>query len=246
MFVFLVSTLGISFAIRIFTQLAQANLFAKNELTKIGTAVFFAVFALLLLLSHTRTAAWFAIFVPIAVAVIVLLVLMQRRSKSFRSQIVESLSLMVLKMKSGKSFRSSLSEVVAESHPGVRVKLTEVASAVAFSQQTNTKASDLFVREIVSELIMVDQNPHAAIKRLSALRDRLRVEDEFRRKSGQVLARIRGQSFMMSGMYFAIFTFMVYRFGWSTNIRSLSISLFLFAIGTAWVWLGGRSLKWKV
>ena len=243
---FFISLLGFMFAIRISKSLVSRQLFTQIELTKIGTSVFVGEFALAMFMRHSFFAVWCAVFLPIAIAAVALAVRISSRSREFKSDCASMLTIVLLKMKSGRSFRHSLAEVVSESDTHSRVKLSEIASSVAFSQQRKGESSDSFVRELVQELTVVDQQPHMAMRRLETFRDKLRTEDDFRRRSGQVLARIRAQSIVMSGLYIAVFAFMIAKFGWGANARLFIGSLFLFSAGALWLWFGGRKLKWTV
>ena len=245
LFAFFISLLGFSIVIRITHVLIEQRLFELKELTKIGTGYFFSVIALLHLLPHSRICMWLGIFVPLVMLIILLFSLVKRRSRAFRNALFEVLTLISLKMKAGRSFRQSLAEVTNESDPKLRTKLSEIASDVVFSQQTS-EGVDPFVAEVIEELIQIDKNPHAATRRLGVFREKLRIEDDFRRRSGQVLARTRAQSLVMSGLYLAVLAFMSWKFGFKANLNAIGISTLLFISGAVWIWLGGRSLKWKV
>lgn len=246
LFVFVISLLGFASALRIARVLESRQLFARDELTKIGTIVFACVIALATTLPHTLACAWLAIFLPLVCAAFSLSVRVSRRSRAFKRECASLLSIVTLKMKSGRSFRHSLDEAIAESAPRVRAKFAEVAAVVAFSQQRSGTPIDPFVRELVEELALVDRHPHAAIRRLETYRDKIEIEEDFRRRSGQVLARIRAQSLVMTGLYLAVATFMIARFGWSANARLFALATVSFGLGAIWLWLGGRKMKWKV
>jgi hypothetical protein len=120
---------------------------------------------------------------------------------------------------------------------------------VAFSQQEKSQRKDQndpFMRELIEEFRLIDQQPHASLRRLTVLREKIRVEDDFRRRSGQVLARLRAQSLVMCVLYACVFAFMCWHFGFRDNARALSFSAMFFLCGSAWMWAGGRRLTWKV
>ena len=246
---FLLSIFGFSSAYRTFNHFIARDLVDKVMMTKIGTAYFAIVLALIFFVPTSRFALWCALFLPLAILAFSLSAHVSRRSRIFQSDALAVLSILILKMKSGRSFRSCLIEASNECDPRVRVKLSEIASVVAFSQQEKshqTTLNDPFMRELIEEFRLIDQNPHASLRRLSVLREKIRVEDDFRRRSGQILARLRAQSLVMCALYAAVFIFMVMHFGFHANARALSFSAMLFLCGTAWMWLGGRRLKWKV
>lgn len=245
-FVACVFALGFALAFRTSSELVARSLFTRSELTKIGTASFVSAIALSFVLPRTRTCAWIAIVVPLSIAVFAAAMAVHRRAKTFRERFGEVLSIVILKMKAGRSFRQSLAEVIADCDPFMRAKLSEIAGSVAFSQQKSRAHSDRFVANLITELSLADRQPHAAMKRLIVLRERLRIEDDFRRKSGQVLARVRVQSSVMGGLYVAIFSFIALKFGWKRNSDLMIASFGFFCAGALWIWFAGRRIKWKV
>ena len=245
-FVFVIALLGFASALRIAHSLESRHLFARDELTKIGTVVFVCAFALALVLPRTHLAAWFAIFSPLAFAAFALSLRVSRRSHALRRECASLLTIVLLKMKSGRSFRHSLTEAIDESDSRVRAKFTEIAAVVAFSQQRSGMRIDPHVSEFVDELVLIDRQPHLAVRRLETYRDKIEIEEEFRRRSGQVLARIRAQSSVMTGLYLAVSAFMIARFGLGANARLFAIATVSFGIGALWLWFGGRKMKWKV
>jgi hypothetical protein len=245
-YIFIMSIFGFAFAIRISDHFIAREFFNQHVMTKIGTTYFVCVFALSMILPHSRVMMWFAIFAPLSVLAFALSASVSRRATNFKRDTLSTLSIVLLKMKSGRSFRQSLLETTSECTPHLRAKLTEITNVVAFSQQGTRAIRDPFVRELVDEFILIDQQPHASTRRLTVLRDKLRIEDEFRRRSGQVLARLRAQSLVMCGLYLAVLCFMIWKFGWRPNIRAMTAATALFSFGVAWMWIGGRRLKWKV
>lgn len=246
LFAFLVPISGFALALRTSKHVIAHELIEKESMTKIGTVYLASVFALLICLPASRFSLWLAVFVPLAIAAIALAAHVSRRSRIFQREALSILSLIILKMKSGRSFRHSIAEVASESDRDVRAKLTEIASVVAFSQQNQASQSDAFTRDVIEEFKLIDQQPHASLRRLSVLREKIRIEDDFRRRSGQVLSRLRAQSLVMCVLYLAVFIFMVSKFGWRENASALSLSVGFFMCGVVWMWLGGRRLKWKV
>jgi hypothetical protein len=241
---------GCAFVVRISDFLTERSLFSRTALTKIGTAYFVNVIFLALSLPKTRISIWVAIFLPMLLFAAVLFVVIRRRSTQFREKFLEILTLVALKMKAGRSFRQSYSEVAAESSPEIRAKLGEIGSVVVFSQQNKstprTIVGDRFIAEVVDELTRIDQQPHAASKRLAIFREKLRLESDFRRRSGLVVARIRVQSLIMSLMYLALGGFSIWHYGWLSYRFCYLISATFFVAGGLWIWLWGRNLKWKV
>lgn len=245
-YVMLLTFLGSIFVIRISAKLDAHKIFSRSELAKIVIGYFSIVLIAVYFFVRTHFQMWCAVFGALVIVVFLLIYLGKKRTQNFRTHIIETLTAMILKMKSGRSFKQSLSDVIAESDGQMRAKLSEIASAVVFSQQGSTRISDQFVSELITEFIQMERNAHSSMRRLVTLRDRLKLEDGFRRKSGQVLSRVRAQSLLMSGLFVAILFYMINRFGWRDNSHIMIAAIILFNLGSLWIWIGGRRLKWKV
>lgn len=246
LFVFVIALVGCLSALRIAHSLESRHLFARSELTKIGTITFACALALAVMSPRTFIVAWMIVFVSIACAAFSLSVRVSRRSRAFRSECATLLTLVLLKMKSGRAFRSSFDEAIDESGARVRAKFSEIGAVVAFSQQRSGTRIDPFVREFVEELAVIDRHPHLAVRRLETYREKIETEEEFRRRSGQVLARIRAQSLVMTGLFLAVCAFMIAKFGWQRNAALFALATTSFGLGAIWLWFGGRKKRWKV
>ena len=245
-FAFLLSLLAFFFFFRLSEYLIAEKFISRSAMTKIGTVYLLIVVSLFILIPHSHRMIWFSLYSPLFLLGGVMILVMKRRSIQFRETLCETLTLVSLKMKSGRSFRQAMGEASSECDARFRKQLSEIVSAVVFSQQVCLHRRHTFVDEVVNELTRIDQNPHASLKRLGIFRQKLRIENDFRRKSGQVLARTRAQSLVMTILYIGIFAFMVWKFGWKENATALSTSALLFAVGGVWIFLGGRRIKWKV
>jgi hypothetical protein len=248
LFSFFITLFGFVFAFRISARVIAQNLFSKSTMTKIGTVCICMQIACVLLFARSYFMLWLMTGIPLLLLLCWIFVVKKIREKKFRRNFLEALAVIILKMKSGKAFRHSFSEVIQESEPYMRQKLSEIRDFVVFSQQAKLSLipTSFFVQQIVNEFILVDRTPHSALKRLSVLRSRIRLEDDFRRKSGQVVHQIRAQSLLMTGLYIAVALFIVQRFGLQKNLSLFALSLILFISGMIWIYFGGRRLKWKV
>lgn len=237
---------GFLFACRISDVVVARRWVAREHMTKIGTLYFIAMIACSFTFARdSALVLWMIAFAPHAVFACGLFVLRAHRSRAFRARFRESLTLILLRMKAGKSFRLALTDAIDESDPRWRPMLAEIRELVVFSQQTDTSSISRFTQSIVSEFRAADQTPHAAVRRLESFRDRVRLEDDFRHKSGQILRQIRAQSVLLGGLYVAVFVFVTHQFGWVDHSRLLFLSVILFLSGLGWIWFGGRRFKWK-
>ncbi len=243
---FMLMVCGLWFAFRISRQITSQNIFSNKQMTKIGTIYFGTVFCLSLMFARTFLVLWLLIFVPQIFFFLLVYCVRKWREKKFRQQFYSCLNNTILKMKTGKSLRQAFTEMSAESDPLMQQKLSEILEIVVFSQQNSLDWGDQFVKRAIVELRSADQNSHSSLRTLTAFRDRLRMEDDFRRRSGQVLQQIRFQSILITALYFAVLAFVGHEFGIKKNVRLISSSLLFFAIGLLWIQIGGRRLKWKV
>ncbi len=246
-FSFVIVLSGLLFAYRIATVVIDRyHLLTRSLMTKIGTTYFIQLFVISSFQPRRYVLLWVSAFVPHLFFVAIMCGLRLSRARRFRKQFAESLSLLILKMRSGKAFRHAFAEVTSESETMMKVRLGEIRDLVVFSQQQNRLPPSEFIQEIVTEFRIADRETHAALRRLHTFRSRLRCEDDFRRKSGQVLRQIRAQSLLLTGLYLAVLIFVVTRFGFQKNSTCIAMSLFFFGCGLAWIWTGGRRIRWKV
>jgi len=239
---------GALFASRIhFEAVESRQLLTSAQMTKIGTVTFSLLMMVIIIGAPlSPLTLWFLVSGSNLLLVLSLMVLKFHRARAFRYAFGNCLSLIILKMKSGRSFRVSLSQVISETAVEHQQRLREIYDHVVFLQQSRLDLTSEFVSLIITEFRLVDQNPHLGLRRLQNFRDRLKLEDEFRHKSGQVLAQIRAQSVLMAGLYFAILLFVAIQFDLRQHVNLIAISMSLFVIGLSWIWVGGRKIRWRV
>ncbi len=243
--VFLILIFGFFTADRILHEVVGQNILTKKQMTKFGTAYVLVIVSFSFFTSSILV-LWMLSFTPQLVFWIFIAFLKRYRSQKFEERFEEILGLMILKMKSGKAFRSAFSEVISESPYGIQRILIDIRDVVVFSQLKNSVKLSAFIKLILIEFVQADQAPHAALKRLVSFRDRLKIQTDFRRKSGQVMQQIRIQSLILSGVYFALFIFVIKRFGFESNHQMILLSVSLFLTGIAFIFYRGNKIKWKI
>ena len=242
---FLILIFGFITAKRILREVFGQNILTKKQMTNFGTSYV----VLLVSFSYFSThiiAFWALAFFPHVIFSIFIVLLKQFRRKKFEERFEELLSLLILKMKSGKGFRNSFSEVISECPRPIQRILIDIHDVVVFSQQSNSERISAFVQTIILEFVEADHAPHAALKRLQGFRERLKIQSDFRRKSGQVLQQIRLQSLILSGIYFALLFFVIGKFGFESNQQSILLSLMFFGLGIAFIFNKRGHIKWKL
>ncbi len=238
---------GFLFAFRMRDEFVhQQKLVEHSALTKIGTA-YFTIIIVALIFVRSSLAIWMLVFIPQLTFCAVMICLKNQRRSGFRENFAIIITRLILKMKAGRAFRQALAEIIAEVDPHMRATLSEVRDLVVFSQHDATETAESpLLRSIVHEFRLVDSLPHAALRRLIVFREKNQTENEFRRKSGQVLHQIRAQSLLLGGLYLAVLGFVSHQFGAMKHVQLIFASLILFSMGQFWIWWGGRRWKWKV
>ncbi len=236
---------GFLTAQRILDEVVGQNILTKKQMTKFGTTYFLILIALSFI-TNNYFILWAICFAPHLGFSIFIFWLKQSRRKKFEEHFEEILNMIILKMKSQKSFRNSFSEVINDSPPSTQRILLDIRDVVVFSQQNKSIHLSAFTQKIILEFVLADQTPHAALKRLINFRDCLKIQTDFRRKSGQVLQQIRAQSFLLSTVYFALLVFVLKRFGLSGHQQIILLSLILFLLGLGVIFYGGHKIKWKI
>ncbi len=243
--VFLILLFGFITAHRILREVVGQNILTKKQMTNFGTTYVVAIIIFSFFITHIIV-LWVLAFSPHLLFSLFIAILKKYRRKKFEERFEEILSLIILKMKSGKAFRNSFSDVISESPRTIQRILIDIRDVVVFSQQNNPERISHFVQSIIGEFVEADLVPHAALKRLMSFRSRLRIQSDFRRKSGQVMQQIRIQSLILSGIYFALLVFVIGRFGFIENRRMIIISFLLFGTGLSLIFYKGSKIKWKI
>ena len=156
-FVIFLTILGPVTFSRIIKSEIDKNRIAYASWLKTFAAYGFAVCVLRWFLPRSHFATWFSILLPLMIGIFAVKWVVARRETQFRDSLGEVLTMVALKMRIGRSFRQAFSEVASESRPTLSGKLSELLSAVVFSQQESTRARNLFLNSVIDELRRIDQ-----------------------------------------------------------------------------------------
>jgi Flp pilus assembly protein TadB len=178
------------------------------------------------------------------------LVLMMWNQKSrlarFRRQILPFLDELLLKMRSGRSLRESLSEVGAQGHAYKGTDLAELSILVCFPERKSDPKLIPQARELLSELLKIDQSASRTIEKVRAYRKKEKMVQKFRQKSSQVTGQVRAQAIVCAFLYVALLAWVV----WDNPDGALSlpvvVSFLLFLVGMISMSLLARSFRWKL
>lgn len=200
---------------------------------------------LLALLSQTTT-LWLiiGIHLPIFIFIIAEYTWIRKRKQIFRQKFSSLLEAVITRMKMGHSFRESLKLGIdsIESNP-IKEDFKELRDRMIYSQNpgTYTPKDQLFVFKIFQN---ADRDPQP-ITHLRYIQHTLKVESKFQQKARQALLQIHIQSIILTLLYIALFIFVILFFG-TQFLFLLSLSLFLFSIGTMIVFITGKNIKWTL
>jgi Flp pilus assembly protein TadB len=170
----------------------------------------------------------------------------RKREQLLKLQFIPILDQLILSMKSGKGFRPALQVCLERNTHHVRYTLLEFISAIQYQKEIKSLGEDPQIRFFFQELALVDQSAHKPVDRMRALRRRLMMEKGFRQKSRQALLQVRFQSWIMTGMYMLVLTYVQNDFGLKKHLGLVMGSSTLFCLGLLVVQRMGRNYKWKI
>lgn len=235
---------GLLFAIRIYKFNEQNRIFDNQILKNALLIIIFLTLLCCYLLFDRYFFAWIALFTVIFAITGTIFATIFIRERKFRQDFVDFLDRVILQVRSGYSFRNSLDVSNTKTAQSSRFKLEKIIEAVHFSQKVDT--TNNFVREIFEEFSLVQHFPHKTLDRLCAFRRKIKIEDNFRRKSGRIVRQVRIQITILLLMYLGVLFFIVSRFGFLENSKIILWSVGLFATGIVGFFYLGVGKQWKI
>ncbi len=236
---------GVYFLFRIFDELINSN----SKLSNFRIYLYlsgFAVYCLIQIFLKNEVVMSFLFTLVVAFAPQgIRRFIKSKRHVLIRDNIVSILDELVLRLRVGGSLRESIAQTSQRREGLLRLVLDEIYTSIIYPKEQNSHADPL-VANLIEELKAIDKSAAKSVQQLQSLRSRYKTEERFRRKSGRALAQVRAQSFILSILYFCLLVGSAWYFGFRTHAWLYLISFVLFALGLLWVYLGGRSLKWKV
>jgi hypothetical protein len=241
---FTVSIFGYAFVHRIYREIIAEFAIADHSLRLLSTYLLvIGVFAVTF--SSSPLSLW--IFIGILLISIkffppILRFILNRR---LRSALIPLLDAIILGVQSGKSFRSSFHAAVESQSGWARNQLRELYSWLISSEQSHALKSALLA-DFMAEMIEIDRSQSRCADQLRAVRSHLKIQEDFRRRSGQLTQQIKMQAIIVTALYGGLLFFVIAQFGWREHQKLLLASLVLFLTGLFWIFNAGRRMKWKV
>lgn|GEM_PF-1474625 len=165
--------------------------------------------------------------------------------KRLRSALIPLLDCVLLGVQTGKSFRSSLHAAIELQTGWVRHQLLELYESLQMSENVIAMKSAL-LKDFQAEIIAIDRSSSRCAEQVRALRRELKMQEDFRRRSGQVTQQIKMQAIIVTALYGALLAFVIAHFGFEKHRSLVLTSFIMFAGGLVWIFLAGRRMKWKV
>ena len=240
----LILVFGMLFALRIYYFNEQNRIFDNQTLKNSLLIIIFLTLLCSLFVVERYFLLWIAVFIASFSIVVTIFVTTHFRERKFRQDFVDFLDRVILQVRSGHSFRNSLEVSNTKTPSSSRLKLEKIIEAVHFSEKIET--SNDFLREIFAEMSSVQLFPHKTLDRLCAFRRKIKIEDDFRRRSGRIVRQVRIQITFLLFMYVAVMSFVVSRFGFSENMRIILCSVALFGAGIVGFFYLGVKKQWKI
>lgn len=246
MFVLISIISGFVIALRTWKSWIVDGIFDFRQARNFAVVAVFTVFIAGIVFPGSYLVLWSATFVPIPVWGGLSFWIRRRRQEQFRTQLSGFIDRTALLVSTGIPFRQSLEQSAAQSAPSFRRQMIQVLEVVFFSEKRQEQSQTPGLHELVEEIRRIDRSGQKTLQNLRSFRRKLRIEDEFRKKSGIALARLRSQSALLGVFYFALGCYVIKSFGWKSSLFWLGISSFFFVTGLIWINLGGRRHRWKV
>ena len=150
-----------------------------------------------------------------------------------------------LGLQTGKSFRLALFSAIENQQGWQRNQLREIYNSISSSESIPSIRCPM-IKDLQAELVEIDRSQNRIIDQVRALRRHLKIQENFRRRSGQVTQQIKMQAIIVTGLFAALLIFVIKQFGFVQNKNLIFLSVIIFLIGLIWIFSVGRRMKWKV
>lgn len=243
--IFALSVLGYSLVARIFQHLSDQFGFSKQfSITALLTLLILHVVGLVFL--HQRP---FVLWLFIGIIWISLNIspyfLRIHLMKSLKKQLIPLLDQVILGLQVGLSFRRALLHAIDGQSSWYRHQFLEIYNAMIVVDGIKTAARAKFLDVLMTEFIEIDRSSTKVVDQVRAFRRQVKTEEDFRRRSGQILEQVRMQAIIVTSMYVGLLVFVSLNFGFYKNLNLILFTASLFVGGLYWIFSVGRKMKWK-
>src|SRR5438445_1507331 len=130
------------------------------------------------------------------------------------SALIPLLDSVILGLQSGKSFRISLHTAIENQSGWRRNQLREIYNSLVTAENVIAVKSSL-LKDLQTELGEIDRSQNRTVDQVKALRRHLKLQENFRRRSGQVTQQIKMQAIIVTALFVALLSFVIVQFGFS-------------------------------
>ncbi|WP_413576310.1 hypothetical protein ACLVWU_18170 [Bdellovibrio sp. HCB290] len=166
-------------------------------------------------------------------------------SRRLSKAVIPMLDNLILGIQAGKSFRQSLHMAIESQRGWQRNQMREIYNWIV-SSENSIVAKAARIKDLQEELFEIDRSQTRTLDQVKALRRQYKVEENFRRRSGQVTQQIKMQAIIVTALYGALLAFVFVQFGFMNHRFLIICSLFMFVLGLVIIFSVGRRMKWKV
>lgn len=237
---------GYCFFVRTLDTFVCNSRFSTASLTKFGTIYAVWVVIGVKKLSLTPLLLVFWLVTPTVMSLSIKALRRFWWQNNYEKEILLFLNNTILQMRGGYSLRDSIRASIYRTSANFRKNLEQIEEVVSFSPHISLNKRNKLEKELLSELILADQETHSGLQRLKNLRRKLEIEAEFRHRSGQILTQIRLQATVLSILYVLLLAFSLRENAMDELFGIMILSFSFFAVGLVWVVSAGRRLRWKV
>lgn len=241
---FSISMLGYLLIHRIFSAIAH-DFAISPHIVRIVLRAKLVLIGLIIVLSASPTLLWLFIGILLITLKFFPTILRFFLLKRLRRQLIPLLDSTILGLQAGKSFRSSLILAIDNQSGWTRHQLQELIESIQFSDREISVKSAL-LKDFREEIIEIDRSQSRCIDQVRSLRKRLKMQEDFRRRSGQVTQQIKMQAIIVTALYLALFVFVITQFGFQNHKKLIFMSILIFIGGLLGIFLIGKRMKWKV
>ena len=166
--------------------------------------------------------------------------------KKLKDNFCHFLDEMILYIKTGKSFHTAFLECIEKSDAFMQQKMRNVLGILEYHDSKSIDELRGFSKELVFALKKVKNSNDHQLIRLEEFRRKLKIESDFRHRSGQATAQIKIQAIFLVGIYIALLFLGSQFFSRPEISYWQALSLPLFLLGVFLMIFLGRRFQWKV
>lgn len=245
-FIFVLVFSGLIFVFRMFQTLFYRYYLHSKVIFLSVIGVFCLVF--LYFLNFTDTfeeifSFFITLFVIVSILFLIVPVLLEKR---FKDNFCHYLDILVLEMKMGHTFHHSIRRAYIKCDAFMQQKVIKIIDQLDFEPSIAESENNSFANDVLKEFRIISKCKENSLKSVEFLRQKHKIRNEIRRRSGQVSSQMIFQAAIVIGIYIAL---MILILIWQGSVRSLpwiKLSAPLIILGVTAMYYIYRGFKWKI